>query len=275
MTFIIGEIGINHNGSLHLAKKLITLAKATGFDAVKFQKRNPEITTPKKERDRLKETPWGLIKYLDYKKKIEFGRKEYDEINNFCRKLGITWFASAWDIDSLNFLDKYKLKYHKVASAMLTNFELIKEIAKRRVYTFISTGGGSINQIKKVVKIFRDYKCPHLLMHSVSIYPCSEEMLNLKMIKILKKNFKCPIGYSGHESSVSPSVIATALGAEVIERHITLDRTLWGTDQAASLGPNGMKELVSLCRNVESIIGDGTKKNLKQEKEKLSTMIYW
>lgn len=275
MTFIIGEIGINHNGSLPLAKKLIKLAKETGFDAVKFQKRNPEITTPKKERDRLKETPWGLIKYLDYKKKIEFGRKEYDEINNFCRKLRITWFASAWDIDSLNFLDKYKFKYHKVASAMLTNFELIKEIAKRRIYTFISTGGASLNQIKKVIKIFHNYKCPHLLMHSVSIYPCSEEMLNLKMIQILKKKFKCPVGYSGHESSVSPSVIATALGAQVIERHITLDRTLWGTDQAASLGPNGMKELVSLCRNVELIIGDGTKKNLEQEKDKLSTMIYW
>jgi N-acetylneuraminate synthase len=275
MTFIIGEIGINHNGSLNLAKKLIKIAKKFGFDSVKFQKRNPEITTPKKERTKLKETPWGVMTYLDYKKKIEFGRKEYDEINSYCKKINIKWFASAWDVNSLNFLDKYKLKYNKVASAMLTNIPLIQEIAKRKIYTFISTGGASIEMIKKVVEIFDKNKCSYLLMHSVSIYPCPDKMLNLQMIKVLRDKFKCPVGYSGHESSLTPSLVAVSLGAEAIERHITLDRTLWGSDQAASLGPDGMKDLVSLSKKIKIVIGDGVKRNLNKEKKKISQMIYW
>lgn len=275
MTFIIGEIGINHNGSLSLAKKLIKIAKKFGFDSVKFQKRNPEITTPKKEKTKLKETPWGVMTYLDYKKKIEFGRKEYDEINSYCKKINIKWFASAWDVDSLNFLDKYKLKYNKVASAILTNIPLIQEIAKRKIYTFISTGGASIEMIKKVVEIFDKNKCPYLLMHSVSIYPCPDKMLNLQMIKVLRDKFKCAVGYSGHESSLTPSLVAVSLGAEAIERHITLDRTLWGSDQAASLGPDGMEDLVSLSKKIKIFIGDGVKKNLNKEKKKISQMIYW
>jgi N-acetylneuraminate synthase len=275
MTHIIGEIGINHNGKISLAKKIIKLAKDSGFNSVKFQKRSPEISTPLLERDKLRDTPWGLIKYIDYKKKIEFGRKEYDEINSYCKKLGIKWFASAWDIESLKFLDKYKLRFNKVASAMISNYKLLEEIAKRKKYTFISTGGADFNQIKKAIRIFKRYKCPYMIMHSVSIYPCKETMLNLKMISILKKKFKCPVGYSGHESSVTPSIIACSLGAEAIERHITIDRTLWGSDQSASLGSEGMEILTSSCKKVKACIGDGTKKFLRLEKKKLSSMIYW
>jgi N-acetylneuraminate synthase len=275
MTHIIGEIGINHNGKISLAKKIIKLAKNSGFDSVKFQKRSPEISTPLSERDKLRNTPWGLIKYVDYKKKIEFGRKEYDEINSYCKKLDINWFASAWDIESLKFLDKYKLQFNKVASAMISNYKLLEEIAKRKKYTFISTGGADFNQIKKAIRIFKKYKCPYMIMHSVSIYPCKETMLNLKMISILKKKFKCSVGYSGHESSVTPSIVASCLGAEAIERHITIDRTLWGSDQSASLGPEGMEILSSSCKKVEACIGDGKKKFLRLEKKKLSSMIYW
>jgi N-acetylneuraminate synthase len=275
MTYIIGEIGINHNGDIQNAKKLILLAKNLGFDAVKFQKRTPEISTPKTEIEKLRETPWGLIKYIDYKKKLELSRKDYDEINIFCKKLRFTWFASAWDIKSLIFLDKYKLKYQKIASAMLTNYKLIKEISKRKTYTFISTGGATFKEIQKVIHIFKKDNCPFELMHSVSIYPCENHMLNLEMLKILKKKFKCPVGYSGHESTVMPSILAVALGASSIERHITLDRTMWGSDQAASLGPEGMKMLVQDIRKIKLILGDGIKRNIELEKKKISTMIYW
>lgn len=275
MTFIIGEIGINHNGKLEIAKKIIKLAKDLGFDAVKFQKRNPDISTPENQKNKLRETPWGVIKYLDYKKKIEFGKSDYDKINNYCKKIKIDWFASAWDIDSLKFLDRYKLKYHKISSAMLTNYKLLEEVAKRRKFTFISTGGSNINEIKKTVKIFKKNKCKFTLMHSVSIYPCEDKMLNLSMIEILKKTFKCNVGYSGHEASVTPSLIAVALGANSLERHITIDRTLWGSDQSASLGPDGMRQLVQLVRKINTQIGDGKKKFIELEKKKLSPMKYW
>ena len=275
MTFLIAEIGINHNGSLMLAKKLIKLAKESGFDAVKFQKRNPNVSTPEKEKKKLRDTPWGLISYLDYKKKIELSKKDYDVINNFCKRLKIEWFASAWDIDSLNFLDRYKLNYNKIASALLKNEDLTKAVAKKKKHTFISTGGAKLNEINKVIKIFKKNKCNFTLMHSVSIYPCKEQMLNLSMLKILKKKFKCDIGYSGHESSVTPSVIAASLGATAIERHVTLDRTLWGSDQSASLGPDGMKKLCTLIKKVKIMLGDGNKNFLNLENQKLKTMKYW
>lgn len=274
-TYLIGEIGINHNGDINLAKKIIVQAKKAGFDSVKFQKRNPEISTPSKKKNENRSTPWGVMSYLDYKKKIEFSREEYNEINRFCKKIKIDWFASAWDIDSLNFLKKYNLKYNKVPSAMLTNLELIEAIANQKKKTFISTGMSNYKILDKVIKIFKKKKCKFQLLHCVSTYPAKLEDLNLKMIEKLKKKYKSEIGYSGHESSVGPSVFACCLGAKTIERHITIDRTLWGTDQASSLEMNGMISLVQMVRKFEICYGTGVKKFLKEEKIKLNDMKYW
>lgn len=273
--FLIAEVGINHNGSLELAKKLIDLAKEFSFDAVKFQKRNPEVSTPENQKFKMRDTPWGYISYLDYKRKIEFGLKEYQEIDRYCKKKNIIWFASAWDVDSQKFIKKFRFKYNKIASSMLTNIELLKVVAKEQKHTFISTGMSNLRNIKECVKIFKSYKCKFTLMHCVSTYPCREEDLNLNMILKLKKIFNCPVGYSGHEASVSPSVIAAMLGAEVIERHITLNRSLWGTDQAASLSPEGIKILTTTLSKIPSILGDGKKKFLDSEKEVLAKFKYW
>ena len=273
--FLIAEIGINHNGSAKLAKKLIDLAKETGFDAVKFQKRNPDISTPEYQKSKIRNTPWGDISYLDYKKKIEFGLKEFKEIDSYCRKVKIPWFASSWDIDSQKFLKRFKLKYNKVASAMLTNHALIKEIAKEKKLTFISTGMSSIQNIKKTIEIFKKSKCKFILMHCVSIYPCPEEKLNLNMIVTLKNKFKCNIGYSGHESTVSPTVLAYSLGAEYVERHITLDRSMWGTDQAASLSKDGMLNLVRILKKAPLVMGTGNKVISFEERKMLKKFKYW
>ena len=273
--FIIGEIGINHNGSLKIAKKLIKLAKDTGFDAVKFQKRTPEITTPKDKMNLLRETPWGKISYLKYKKKIEFNKKEFDEIDKYCKKIKITWFASPWDIPSNNFLKQYKLKYNKIASPMLTNIELLKSVSKQKKFTFISTGMSKMEDVKRAINIFRKSKCKFQIMHCVSSYPCPEEQLNLKLIEVYKRKFKVDVGYSGHEKSVSPSLMAVSLGALAVERHITLDRTMWGTDHASSLEENGMRSLVSMIRKFEKAYGDGRKKFLPKEKIKLKENKYW
>ena len=273
--FLIGEIGINHNGSLKIAKKLISTAKEIGFDAVKFQKRTPEIAIPKNKINNLRNTPWGVMTYLEYKKKIEFEKKEFDEIDKFCKKLDIIWFASAWDIPSNNFLNKYKLKYNKIASPMLTNLALLNAVAKQKRFTFISTGMSKLSDVQTAVQIFKKHKCKFNLMHCVSVYPCSDENLNLKMIQVYKKKFRVDVGYSGHEKSVSPSLMAACLGATSIERHITLDRTMWGTDHAASLEINGMKNFVEIIRRFEKIIGDGKKKFLQAEKDKLKDSKYW
>ena len=273
--FLIGEIGINHNGSLKLAKKLIELASESGFDAVKFQKREPDISTPENQKYKLRQTPWGEITYLDYKKKIEFGHKEFKEINKFCKKKKIIWFASAWDTVSQKFIRKYNLKFNKIASAMLTNLNLIEKVAEEKKLTFISTGMSTLKDIEKAIKIFKKKKCKYVLMHCVSTYPCPIENLNLKMILTLKKRFKCEVGYSGHESSVSPSIIAYMLGARYIERHITLDRSMWGTDQAASLSESGMKNLSNILNKSALVIGDGIKRLPKQEKEMLKKFKYW
>jgi N-acetylneuraminate synthase len=274
-TFLIAEIGINHNGKIALAKKLIDIAQKTGFDAVKFQKRTPEITTPNEKKYDLRDTPWGKITYLDYKKKIEFGRKEFDEINRYCKKKKIEWFASPWDIESNNFLDKYKLKYSKIASPIIKNIKLIDHIASKKKYTFISTGMCEMDDIKRMVKIFKKKKCKFSLLHCVSTYPANDADLNLKMIETLRKKFKVDIGYSGHEKSVSTTLAAVCLGAKVVERHITLDRTMWGTDQAASLEERGMKSLVDQVRKFEIALGNGKKKFLDEEKKKLSENKYW
>ena len=265
--FLIGEIVINHNGSLQNAKKLIDLAKNCGFSAVKFQKRNPDISTPENQKDKLRQTPWGEISYLNYKKKIEFGKKEFNEINKYFKKKKIIWFASPWDLDSVKFLKQFRLKYNKIASAMITNLNLLEEVAKEKKTTFISTGMSNLREIRKCINIFKRNKCKFILMHCVSTYPCPIEDLNLNMITTLKKKFKCEVGYSGHESEVSPSLIAYFLGAKYIERHITLDRSMWGTDQAASLSEDGMKNLSNILNKTHKVLGDGVKKNFLKRKK--------
>ncbi len=273
--YLIGEIGINHNGSVKIAKKIISEAKKRGFSAVKFQKRNPDVSTPNKKKYEIRNTPWGNLTYLDYKKKIEFGEKEFDEIDKYCKKINIDWFASAWDIDSLKFLKKYKIKFNKVASAMIKNIDLLEGISKQKKTTLISTGMSSMKDVEKAVKIFKKNKCKYVLMHCVSSYPTKEENLNLRMIYTLKKKFNCEVGYSGHEKSVTPSLYAAVLGATYIERHITIDRTMWGTDQSASLELNGMSLISEMLPKINKILGDGKKKILKDEKLKFLSQKYW
>ena len=273
--FLIGEIGINHNGSIKIAKQLIDLAKDSGFDAVKFQKRNLDIVIPESQKNKIRQTPWGEMTYLEYKRKIELKRKDFDEINTYCKKKNIIWFASAWDLDSQEFLKKYKAKYNKVASAMLTNINLLHCIAKERKTTFISTGMSTTKDILNATKIFKKYKCRFILMHCVSNYPCPIEKLNLNTIVTLRNKFKCEVGYSGHESEVSSSVLAYFFGCRYIERHITLDRSMWGTDQAASLSEAGMKTLSSILSKLPIMLGDGIKKISKDEKNMLKKFKYW
>ena len=273
--FLIGEIGINHNGSIKLAKKLIDLAKNSGFDAVKFQKRNPDISIPENYKKISRTTPWGEMTYLDYKKKIEFGPKEFNLINSYCKKKKIIWFASAWDKDSLKFLKKYNLRYNKIASAMLTNHKLLRLVAKERKTTFISTGMSTFGDISRAISIFKKEKCKFILMHCVSTYPCPINKLNLNAIITLKEKFKCKVGYSGHESSVSPTLIAYFLGANYIERHITLDRSMWGTDQAASLSETGMKTLKNILYKAPKVLGNGSKKISIEDKKMLNKFKYW
>jgi len=273
--FLIAEIGINHNGSLKLAKKLINLAVKYKFDAVKFQKRDLEICIPEDQKKITKETPWGIMTYLDYKKKIEFSINDYKEIDNYCKKKKILWLASSWDVNSQKIMRNFNFKYNKVASAMITNVKLLEMMAKEKKTTLISTGMCNYNDIKNAVKIFKNNKCKFILMHCVSTYPCPDEDLNLNMILKLKKDFKCRVGYSGHENSVSPSILAYVLGAEFIERHITLDRAMWGTDQAASLSEEGIKNLTDIIYKIPKILGKSKKNYSKQEKKMSHKMRYW
>ncbi len=260
MVFIIGEIGINHNGDINIAKKLIDLAKESGCDAVKFQKRTVGKVYSKEVLDLPRESQWGTTT-REQKLGLEFENEEYDIIDNYCNEKNILWFASAWDVDSQIFLQKYNLKYNKIASAMLTNLELLKKVAEERKHTFISTGMSTIEEIHEAVKIFQDRNCPFELMHTNSSYPMKLEEANLKCIETLKNEFDCDVGYSGHESTAYiVCVIATVLGASSIERHISLDRAMLGSDQAASLEPAGLIRMIRDIRRVESIMGDGVKR---------------
>jgi N-acetylneuraminate synthase len=272
--FIVAEIGINHNGSIEIAEKLIRMAKKTGCDAVKFQKRTIEVVYSKKELDQDRESPWGN-KFIDQKRGLEFVDKEYEIINNICKSLQIEWFASAWDIESLNFLKKFNNKYNKVASAMITHIPFLEEIAKQKKYTFISTGMSDYTIIDKAVEIFKKYKCPFELMHSVSVYPCPENLLNLQLIKKLQERYNCKVGYSGHEASVSPSIYAVALGATSIERHITLDRSMYGSDQSASLEEVGLSQLVGIVRKFKILYGNSEKQILPEEINIIKKLRYW
>ena len=263
--FIIAEIGINHNGDLNIAKQLIDIAKNCGCDAVKFQKRTIDVVYEKKMLDSPRESPWGTTQ-REQKEGLEFGQEEYDEIDRYCKEKDIHWFASAWDVESQLFLRQYNGKYNKVASAMLTHIPLLEAIAEEGKHTFISTGMSEYEQIDKALSIFREKNCPFTLLHCVSTYPCPDKDCNVGLIPILKEKYQCPVGYSGHEVGVLPSIVAVAMGAEVIERHITLDRAMYGSDQAASLEKRGLELLVRDCRAVKPILGSG--KKLVSDKEK-------
>ncbi|MCK4358966.1 MAG: N-acetylneuraminate synthase family protein [Candidatus Cloacimonetes bacterium] len=262
--FITGEIGINHNGDLEITKKLIDVAALAGCDAVKFQKRTVEDVYSKEDLERPRESPWGTTN-REQKLGLEFGEKEYDEINSYCKSKGIEWFASAWDIKSLLFLRKYNLKYHKIASPMLTVKPLLEAIAEEKRNTFISTGMSTMDEISQAVEIFVKANCPFELMHCVSTYPMRNEDANLKMIETLKKRFNCKVGYSGHEVGLQISLAAVGMGATSIERHITLDRTMYGSDQAASVEPTGLIKLVRDIRIIEKALGMGEKVILDKE----------
>ena len=225
--FTIGEIGINHNGDIDIAKKLIMEAKQGGFKSVKFQKRTIEYVYSKEELDALRESPWGTTN-REQKEGLEFSKSEFDQINDYCNEKEILWSASAWDIKSLEFLDNYKLKFHKIASPMIIDKDFLKEVASRKIYTFISTGMSNKEEIDYAVNIFRKNNCPFELMHCVSIYPLDPEKVNLSTIEELKKTYDCKVGYSGHENGIAISIAAVAMGATSIERHITLDRTMYG-----------------------------------------------
>lgn len=260
MVFITAEIGINHNGDLNIAKQLIDLAKFAGCDAVKFQKRTIEKVYSKETLDSPRESPWGTTT-REQKLGLEFNKSSYDEIDRYCKEKNISWYASAWDIDSQQFLKNYNLKYNKIASAMLTNYELLKMVAEEKKHTFISTGMSTMEEIGKAVEIFRSHNCPFELQHSNSSYPMKEEEANLRCIQTLKKEFNCNVGYSGHESGgYLICVTAAVLGATSIERHITIDRAMYGSDQAASLEPNGLIRLVRDVRTIDKILGDGVKR---------------
>lgn len=270
--FITAEIGINHNGNIEIAKKLIERAKYAGANAVKFQKRDIDLVYTEDELKKFRESPWGTT-FREQKEGLEFGKLEYDEINDFCKKIDIEWYASAWDVNSQDFLKKYNTKKNKIASAMLTHKELIKKITLERKHTFISTGMHTLEEISKVVDQFIQFNCPFELMHTVSTYPMNDEDANLLMIPELKKLFKCKVGYSGHESGRAVSVGAAALGISSLERHITLDRAMYGSDQAASMEVEGFRLLVNYVRTVEKSLGNGKKIILDKEyeiREKLS-----
>ena len=267
-TFIISEIGINHNGEIELAKKLIKASKDAGADAVKFQKRDIHLVYSKEDLDKLRESPFGTTNY-DQKKGLEFEKKEYQIIDKYCKKLKIHWFASAWDLNSLDFLKQFKLKFNKVASAMIVDENFLKKIAQQKKYTFISTGMSTYKHIDKAVKIFRKARCKFELMHCVSAYPFDSQHASLNLIQDMRKKYKCDVGYSGHEKSgLVISMAAVALGATSIERHITLDRTMYGSDQSASMTPKGFNDLTHNIRFLEMALnGEKTKKILNIEKE--------
>ncbi len=263
--FFIAEIGINHNGDLKICKKLIDLASSAGCNAVKFQKRDIETVYSKEYLDSFRESPWGKTQ-RDQKMGIEFNENEYREIDNYCREKKIEWFASAWDLKSQEFLNNFNCKYNKIASAMLVNIELLKKVAEEKKHTFISTGLSTLKDIEIAVNIFRERKCPFELMHCVSTYPLKEKHANLKTINTLREKFKCNVGYSGHESGLTLSYAAAALGATSIERHITLDRAMYGTDQAASLSPPGLRKIVPQIKKISIALGDGVKRMIEEEK---------
>ena len=264
--YIISEIGINHNGDIELAKRMILESKKCGANAVKFQKRDLNIVYTSQQLAELRDSPWGKTQ-KDQKEALEFNEREYRVIDEYCKKIEIDWFASAWDLNSLEFLKKFNLKYNKIASAMIVDKKFIRQVAKQKKYTFISTGMCSMKDIEEAVKIFKEENCEFELMHCISAYPFDDSIANLNLIKIYKEKFKCKVGYSGHEKGgLAISYAAAALGISSLERHFTLDRTMYGSDQSASLEPSGFKDLVGGVRKIEkAIVGENIKKILEIE----------
>ena len=261
-TFIISEIGINHNGDLEIAKKMIDASKDAGADAVKFQKRDIDIVYSKEQLAKPRTSPFGTTE-REQKEGLEFSEKEYDQIDDYCKKKDMTWFSSAWDLNSQKFLDKYNLKYNKIASAMLIDENFLNEVAKRKKHTFISTGMSNFDMIDKAVEIFKKNDCSFELMHCISAYPFDSQIANLNMIKVLRDRYQCNVGYSGHEKGGKLiSLAAICLGSTSLERHLTLDRTMYGSDQAASITPLGFKSLISEIRILEKALTGSEKKNI-------------
>ena len=263
-TYIIAEIGINHNGSVDIAKLLIDAAAKAGVDAVKFQKRTPEICTPRDQWDKMRETPWGYIRYIDYRYKVEFGLDEYQEIDRYCKEKGITWFASVWDEPSVDFLEQFDPVAYKIPSAALTDHGLLRHVRATGRPMILSSGMSTMEQIRAAVDVAGTDNLA--LMHATSTYPCEPDELNLRMIQTLRQEFpNVPIGYSGHEVGLVTTAVAVALGACMVERHTTLDRAMWGSDQAASVEPGGLQKLVKYIRVTERSLGDGVKRVYESE----------
>ncbi len=256
--YIIAEIGINHNGDIKIAEEMIRAAKNAGVSAVKFQKRTPLLCVPPEERSKMRETPWGYITYLEYREHVEFGKKEYTRIDELCKELGIDWFASVWDEEAIDFLEDFDPIAYKVPSAALTDNGLIDKLNSTGRPIILSTGMSTMEEIRKSVAHFDMERLA--ITHATSAYPCDPKELNLRMVETLSQEFDCPVGYSGHEVGLIPSVVAVGLGATIVERHFTLDRAMWGTDQSASVEPSGMARLVKYIRVTEQALGDGVKK---------------
>ena len=264
--FIIAEIGLNHNGDINLAKKLINVAVKAGCDAVKFQKRDPELCVPLDQRDKKRDTPWGHITYMDYRYKVEFSEEQYEIINEYCKRKGILWSASCWDVNSFKFISSFDVPFHKVASAMLTNKPLLDLLAKDGKPIISSTGMSTLDEIDTAIKILESGGNDVALLHCTSTYPCPLNEINLRMIPTLRERYSVPVGYSGHETGLVPTWAAVALGSTIVERHITLDRSMWGSDQAASVEPGGLMRMVKGIREIEASIGNGQKRVYESEK---------
>jgi len=266
-TYIIAEIGINHNGSLEIAKKLIDSAASSDCDAVKFQKRTPHLCVPAQQQGVVKQTPWGTMTYLEYRNRVEFSEAEYREIDRYCKEQGIMWFASCWDEPSVDFLERFSPVCHKVCSAALTNDNLLRRLNATGRPIILSTGMSTMKEIRHAVSLLDQDRL--LIAHCTSSYACQPEDLNLNMIKTLLREFNCPIGYSGHEMGLITTCAAVAIGASFVERHITLDRSMWGNDQKASLEPGGLQQLVRDIREIEKALGDGMKQVYESEQAAL------
>ena len=267
--FTIAEIGINHNGDINIAKKLIDNSKEAGFDAVKFQKRTIDLVYSQKDLEKFRESPWGTTQ-RQQKEGLEFSEKNYDEIHDYCKKKNIIWFASAWDLESLDFLEKYKLKYNKIASAMIVDKKFVQEVAKKGQYTFISTGMSTEEDISFAVETFQKNGTDFELMHCVSTYPTPEKDINLKTILSLKEKYKCNIGYSGHENGVAVSLGAAMMGITSLERHVTLDRSMYGSDQSASLEFSGMKSLIDSIKKIQLSFGENKLGFINEDEKKIA-----
>jgi N-acetylneuraminate synthase len=268
--YIIGEIGINHNGDLEIAKKLIDVASLAGCNAVKFQKRTPNLCVPPEQRSLMRETPWGIMTYLDYRRRIEFGQEEYEAIGRYCKEKGMTWFASCWDIASVDFMEQFAPVCHKIPSACLTHDLLLRRINETGRPMILSTGMSTMDEIRHALSLLDQGRL--LVAHSTSTYPCKPTELNLKMIQTLQKEVDCPIGYSGHETGLQTTYAAVVLGASFVERHITLDRAMWGSDQAASVEPGGLMRLVRDIRVIELALCSGVKVVYESERAALKRL---